>query len=235
MSIANAQDRISRYPVVRHSYSALTTFETCPRQYEGTYITKELKFIPNPATKHGTDVHKAIEDMFNLGTPLPAEFEIYRPLIDKVRRLTKSATSVLVEKKLAVDVNKQPTDFDAEDVWVRGIADLIVLKGTTAIAIDWKTGKMRDSLDQLILMGLFIFEHYPHINTVFAALAWLKVGQTTRLTMHRHGMASLWLQWEDRYLRLAKAVKAGEFIPTPNGLCNGWCGLTSCEHWRERK
>ena len=41
---------------------------------------------------------------------------------------------------MALTYNKTPCDFKSEDRWVRGIADLVIVDGTTCFYIDYKTG-----------------------------------------------------------------------------------------------
>ena len=226
---------VRTFPMVRHSYSAMNTFETCPRMYEAQYITGEIKFVSNEATDYGTVVHKAIENLFKHGTELPPEFEIYKSVTDGVTKLTKTATNVLVEFQMALDIDKQPCNFDDLDCWVRGIADLVIIKGNSAIILDWKTGKMRPSHDQMILMSLMLFEHFQHLVSIHSSLVWLKVSQLTKLNMYRNSMKSMWMKWEDRYIKLAKAVHDNKFPMQPNGLCKGWCGLTTCTNWSPKQ
>ena len=43
------------------SHSSLSTFETCPRQYEARYILKTLPYQETVATAWGNAAHDALE------------------------------------------------------------------------------------------------------------------------------------------------------------------------------
>lgn len=220
--------------IIRHSYSALTNFETCPRKYKGRYLDN----IPEDygqAAKDGNRAHEAIEQLFKSNIPLPAEFSPYRGITDKYKKLAANSERCLPEFKMAVDYNKQPCAWDRETCWIRGIADLVLIRGTTAVVLDWKTGKPKEMRDQIMLMGLLLMEHMPSINTIYGYLIFLRYNHSSKLVMFRPSKDGLWDKWEQRYNKLAEAYQHNNFPPKPNGLCNGWCAVTSCEHWREKR
>ena len=51
------------------SYSALTSYETCPKRYQLTRVTKQVTEPQTEATRWGNEVHKALE--------LLSEFELF--------------------------------------------------------------------------------------------------------------------------------------------------------------
>jgi RecB family exonuclease len=66
-----------------------------------------------------------------------------------------------------------PCAWTAPDVWVRGIADLLIVNddNLTARVVDYKTGNNKyPDREQLKLMALMVFAHHPHIRKVNAAL-----------------------------------------------------------------
>ena len=44
--------------------------------------------------------------------------------------------------------------------WYRGIADVLKIAGSVALAVDWKTGKVIDDAPQLALLAACIFAHH---------------------------------------------------------------------------
>ena len=51
------------------SYSSLTNFETCPRQFKLLKIDKVVPFKETEAIRHGNEVHKALELRLKDKTP----------------------------------------------------------------------------------------------------------------------------------------------------------------------
>jgi len=120
---------------VTWSFSALKTFQQCARRYQHQYVLKDVKDSGNEATLYGTLVHEAIEDHLNGKTPLPEQHAKFMPAVKKVEDMDGDR---YVEYKMALDYNLRPCDFDSADRFVRGIADVLVVNGTTARVLDWK-------------------------------------------------------------------------------------------------
>ena len=121
------------------SYSGLKDFEGCARRYHEVKVLKRYPFRDTPQTLYGKDVHKAIEDYGRHGTPLPAAFAQYRPVVDAI--LAKPGRK-LFEYEMGVTSDLRPCGFKDENVWVRGIADFVSIddENLTAWVVDWKTG-----------------------------------------------------------------------------------------------
>ena len=76
-----------------------------------------------------------------------------------------------VEYEMALRFDKTPCDFNDEDRWVRGIADLVIVDGDCAFIVDYKTGsKKYPDPKQLRLMSLMAFTHFPDIQKIKAGL-----------------------------------------------------------------
>ena len=73
------------------SYSALTAFETCPRRFELTRVTRQVKEPQTEATIWGNEVHKALELFAKDGKPLPKNLKSMR---DTLRRYSLTKVSV---------------------------------------------------------------------------------------------------------------------------------------------
>ena len=117
------------------SYSALTAFETCPRRY---YLTRVSKEVPDPmgeAAKWGNVVHKHLENRVANKTPLPPELARFEPVIAK---LETTPGQLSAETKYTLDYNLKPTTWFAKNAWVRSIVDLQHDQGETVVALDWK-------------------------------------------------------------------------------------------------
>ena len=75
----------------------------------------------------------------------------------------------------------EPCGFYADNVWWRGIADLVILDADNHIAwvVDYKTGKSARYADkgQLELMALATFKHFPVVKEVRAGLLFVVCNQ----------------------------------------------------------
>lgn len=67
------------------SYSALTAFETCPRRFQLTRVTKQVRESQTKATVWGNKVHKALEDFARSGKPLTPDLEKYAKYVKKIQ------------------------------------------------------------------------------------------------------------------------------------------------------
>ena len=101
-------------------YSALKTFQQCPKQYYHQYVVKDLPKQESEATIYGTQVHKAIEDHLNGIEQLPDVHAKFLPAVQNAERMQGDKC---VEHKMALDHNLRPCDFDSPDRFVRGIVD----------------------------------------------------------------------------------------------------------------
>ncbi len=155
------------------SHSSLKDFEGCQRRYHEVKVLKKYPFQETEATRYGNKVHEAIEFYIRDKTPIPPEYAQFQPVVDAM--LSKSGR-VLAEHEMALTVDLKPTGWKSPDVWVRGIADILIVndENLTAWVGDWKTGNNKyPDRDQLVLMSLMVFAHFPHIRKVNSALLFI--------------------------------------------------------------
>ena len=153
------------------SYSALTAYETCPKRYQLTRVTKQVVEPQKEATKWGNDVHKALELFAKGQKPLPSSLEDYAKYVRKIQNIEGKR---VVEERVALTKNFRKTTWMAKDVWVRGVIDIGVIGSNTAYLLDWKTGKHRPDSDQLKLFAALAFAIYPWVSKVVTGFIWLK-------------------------------------------------------------
>ena len=213
---------------VTWSYSALTAFETCPRRYQLTRVTKQVVEPQTQATIYGNQVHKALEDYAKQGKALPEHLKNCKKYIDKVKRMKGK---LVVEERLALNKHFQPTKWMAKDVWVRGIIDLGVVGSKEALLLDWKTGKHRPDSYQLMLFAAFAFSFYPWIDKVTTGFIWLKDTKFDKETFTRDQVTEIWNEFLPRVKRLELAFDDDRWQAKPSGLCKNWCpvGRNLCE------
>lgn len=211
------------------SYSALTAFETCPKRYQLTRVTKQVVEKQTEATLWGNKVHKALE-LFALGKqPLPEEMQEYGRYVEKI--LSYEGRRV-VEERVALTKDFRPTTWMAKDVWVRGIIDIGVVGSETAYLLDWKTGKHRPDSDQLKLFAALAFAKYPWVSKVVTGFIFLKPKKFEKEKFTRKQLPEIWNDFMPRLSRLAIASAEDKWLPKPSGLCKNWCpvGRSLCEY-----
>jgi len=210
------------------SYSALTAFETCPRRFQLTRVTKQVKEPQNEASIWGNRVHKALEEYAKGKKAMPPEMAEYGRYVDKI--LSYDGKRV-IEEKVALDKSLRPVKWFDKNVWVRGIIDIGVVGSEKAYLLDWKTGKRKPDNDQLMLFAALAFAKYPWINTVTTGFVWLKESKFDKDTFTREQLGEIWDEFLPRLSRLAVAYNEDKWIPKPSGLCRNWCPVGSklCE------
>jgi CRISPR/Cas system-associated exonuclease Cas4 (RecB family) len=216
------------------SFSRLSTFESCPQKFDYLYVSKTTKDSDNEFTIYGTRVHEALEKYGRARTgtvadeaaaalddppPLSDDLKKFAPLVD---RILQQGGAHLFEHQLAITRAKAPCDWFAGDVWIRGIADVLVVDGARAWCIDWKTGKPKDNPTQLQLFAALIFAHFPEVQEVRTSFIWLNHDDVTNATYTRRMEPHLWLALEPRFDRVQEVVDLGVYKTKPSGLCK-WC------------
>ena len=210
------------------SFSSIKLYETCPRKYHAEKIEKLYPFKDTDATIYGKEVHLAAEEYIRDSKPLPPGHAQFKPLLDSLNNIKGDK---LCEEKMALTEDLTPTKFLAKNVWVRGIADLIIVNGENARVVDYKTGSAKyPDVGQLELMALMVFAHYPEVQNVKAALIFMLHDKIVKATFSRDDELSLWAKWRAKYDALAASYESDNFPPNPNGLCRNWCTVQHCEY-----
>jgi len=206
------------------TYSRLTAFETCPKQFYHLKVLRDFKDPPNAASEWGGRVHSAFENFIDYAVPLPTGMQQWAPILDKFLALKGKH---LVEYKYAIDSAFKPTEWDG--AWSRGIADFLVRGKCTSVQVDWKTGKMKPS-EQLALYAAYEFHENPEVETVHTAFVWLKLKKITKETYTREQLSGIWDNLLPRVRKLESAYERDSWPARPSGLCREWCSVTTCNH-----
>lgn len=209
------------------SYSALSAFETCPRQYYETKVSREVVEQASEALTWGTTAHEAMEKRVKAGTPLPPALESHEPLIKK---LTSRPGQIEVERRLAFNRQMKSVDFFAPDVWVRGVFDFALRQKNQALIVDWKTGKRRMPNDQLKLFALFGLYEFPLLDRIDTAFYWLNMKKLDIESFFQEDKTKLWEVFLPRVERFEAAFHHENFPARPSGLCKRWCPCLTCPH-----
>lgn len=210
------------------SYSALSSFETCPKKHFHTRVLKDVKDPPGDAAVWGTKVHKAFElRVKEPGVPLPPELMAYEPIL---ARLAGASGTVWTEQQIALTKDFKQTEWFAKDTWFRIVIDLLVINGDHALAVDYKTGKQSDDFGQLELTAAVVMTLWPEIQTVTGAYLWLKDQMVTKDAWARGHVPGIWNKNLARLDSFNIAYYTNTWPATPNGLCKRWCPVLQCPH-----
>ena len=214
---------------VTWSHSALKDFEGCPRRYHEVKVLNNYAFQETEATYYGKEFHIAAEVYIRDGVPLPPQFSYAQEVLDAL--LVKPGRK-LCEYEMGITPDLQPCSFNDKGRWVRGIADLLIIDddNLTATVVDYKTGNNRyPDLDQLKLMSLMVFKHFPHIRRVKSALLFVVKNDMVKSSMALDDADAEWWKYRERVAKLEQCFDTGVWNPKSSALCP-WCPVKSCEY-----
>ena len=151
--------------VIRWSYSKLSTYESCPKQFYYMYIAKLKPFVEVPAMVRGKKIHNLADD-YVLGKikNLPKELKVYSSEFVMLK-----AAGGTAEYDMSFTKNLKPCSWnDWSNVWCISKLDSVCRLSTDEAAfIDYKTGKVYDTHhDQSDVYALSMFVHWPKVKDV---------------------------------------------------------------------
>jgi len=214
------------------SFSALTSFETCPKQFWHMRIKRDFKDEGNENSAFGTHVHDSIAQYFLKNKKLPLDISYIKPIIDVYKKAAFRETHI--ELKLAINQKYKPVAWMAPDVYCRAIVDAGFVQGPKALLVDWKTGKMKPDSEatQLRLSAVMFMLFEPDVNEVTMRYVWLmNNGKTTTFKMTRDDIPAVWNELAPRLRRYQHAHQHDEFPANPSGLCRKYCPITTCPYY----
>lgn len=216
---------------VKWSFSSLKEYLNCPKQYEEVKVKKNFTKSVTPQMLYGTEVHKALEDYVADGKELQKNYQRFKPVLDTLLEIPGQRYP---EHRMAVTEERKPCTFGAQDYWVRGIADLLVVDGATAYVVDYKTGSNRyPDLDQLKLMALLTFANFEDVTHVKAGLLFVMHDSFITEDYEVKDIDKLWEPFIYKTTRLKLSFENNSWPANPTPLC-GWCPVRTCEFHKER-
>lgn len=212
--------------VVHWSFSSLKDFIGCPRRYHEIKVAKNFETKITEALTYGKEVHSALEHYVKDGKALPVNYQRFQEMLNALMQIPGER---FCEYEMALLPDKTPCYFDDPQRWVRGIADLLVINGEIAYVIDYKTGNDKyPDLDQLKLMALMVFAHFPDVKRVKGALLFVLKNNLISEDYERGQMDVLWDTFLPKVKRLELAYKSNEWPANPSPLCR-FCAVSTCE------
>ena len=207
---------------VSMSFSKLNNFENCPKRFYYTYIdTGALPQVETEQMKRGTRVHNSLELYGRTGDAqhLTTESKKYKDVVD---RILSASGDKYYEFNMAITKSKDICSWDSPNLWLRGIADVLIVDGSTAHCLDYKTGKVKNDSTQLQIFSLLTFAHFPKVEEVNTGYLWLAHDELSAMTYSRSYLSSFWESIEARIDKVYEAIETDTFPTRPTKLC-GWC------------
>ena len=214
---------------VQWSHSGLKQYETCARQYYEVKILKRYPREETEQTAYGTRLHEQAELLVKDGKPLDPAFKFMQPAMDNLLAMPGRKYP---EYDMALTHDLNPCAYKSPDYWVRGIADLVIVDddNLTARVFDYKSGgdKYPDT-DQLTLMSLMVFRHFPHVRHVTSGLLFVLRNTVVKHKVSREQEQNLWWKYRERVGSIALSHGNESWPPTQSGLCKRYCVCKDCE------
>lgn len=211
------------------SYSSISLFQQCPRKYYRLRVKKDIVEPPQQHLIYGTEVHQAAEDYVCNDKSLDPRYAFLKPTLDALKALPGMK---LCEYEMGLTKDFEPCGFKDENVWFRGIADLLIIDEDRAHLIDYKTSKSSQYADrkQLELLALLVFKHFPYIKSIKAGLVFVVAEDLVKAAYTDDIQEKAWSKWLPEIQRLEKAMETDVWNAVPNFTCRKFCPVTDCEH-----
>lgn len=212
------------------SYSSLKQFETCPNQYAEITVRKNFKNVFTSARgDYGDRLHKAADNYVHHGGVLESDFAYLQPTLDVLRSVEGEKYT---EHKMGVTHDGSPVEWNHPDRWFQGMADLVIV-GDSPVArvLDYKTGDIKYAdTDQLELMALLVFAHFPHVKYVKGCLLFVLSQKPRDRNVDIKEIERLYQKYRERDAKRLAAIEADTFPMKESGLCRKHCVVISCPH-----
>ena len=205
------------------SFSRYSTYVKCAllAYYKFILKLKEPKPLSTSPLGRGKIIHKEAE-LYSTGQTkrMPASLELFA---DEFKALRKVKKKLQVEQQLACDRDWEQSDWFDGSTWFRAVLDCMYVDGDTLVVIDYKTGKLKQEVEQLELYAIIGFIYGPeHITKVRCEFWFLDQGEIvpeqgavfTRAEALK--LRKLWVK------KTKKMLADGTFAPNPGDACR-WC------------
>lgn len=215
------------------SYSALTAFETCPKKFAATRVFKTYKEPEGEQLIYGNRVHKSLELRVRNGQALPADLVHMETTLQKLLALGTATAEESIGLDRAyhqTDYFDKPTTKPEHRVWLRMKADLQLMlhSAPVAILLDYKTGKIKEDLDQLELFAAVTFALHPEVQEVRTGYWWTNENRIDPTPFKPQEAPVIWQKFLPRVKVLENAYQTNAWTARPSGLCREHCPVTEC-------
>jgi hypothetical protein len=224
------------------SYSTWSAFQKCKYKVYLEKVEKREQLVREVggAKEHpldrGTRVHDAAEIFVKGEVEMIQELKGFAPEFLHLRDLY-DAGLVELEGDWAFKSDWKPTAWMSKDAWLRAKLDALVIYGTEAVAIDYKTGKSWGNevahATQGQLYQLLTFLKHPELTSVSVEFWYTDQNEITKSHFTREKGMRFFNTWQQRGDSVTKET---EFRANPSDHACKWCpfgrnvGTGSCEY-----
>jgi hypothetical protein len=135
-----------------------------------------------------------------------------------------------VEKELVLNDELVPTTWWATDAWLRSKLDVMIIRGDTAIVMDWKTGKRNPDFFQMQIFAAQVLKHYPDVHKVVTILTWLKNMSQDFEYYNRETINKSWTTIMEKIRRIHDSLDHDNWPARPSGLCRFCPARHNCDY-----
>lgn len=211
------------------SWSALNSFETCPKRHFLTKIVKAFPEKQNPQMIAGQQFHRALELRIERGKSLPKEMQSCESTVRMLEEAAAKGGTLVAERKIGVTEDLKECEYFDKNVWLRVVLDAQLDIGPWSMIIDWKTGKIKEDYDQLALSAAVKFALSPETERVTTGYFWFQENRITQEKFVRADAVGIWRNILPRVNKMREAIENNDFPPKQSGLCREHCPCVNCE------
>lgn len=197
------------------SYSRISLYEQCPAKMYYKTIAK-LQEAERAALKGGLDAHKDGEDYLKGKLKkVPKKYEAFVPEMVALKKHKAES-----ELEWAFTRGWSLTGWWDKDCWMRVKTDAVYTEKTSAVVVDFKTGRRYDDKheDCAGLYALATGTVYPKVQRINVEYFYLDIKKENKAVylFKKNDLASLRADWERRAARIERDDK---FLPRLNKYC----------------
>lgn len=233
-----SQKPLTAFPAI--SSSDIENYEGCPKRWHLKRILRDerFKFHVTEAITHGNLTHERLERYVKYDEVLP-DHVLY--LVPFFAYLREQGYTLYAELEVAITKDWQPTSFWAKDCYLRGKVDLIALKDTTAIVVDYKTGKEKNARykdDTQLQIYSAVLMSVLGLTEVSSYFFWTATQGSDKHSLTTETFEDVKADITRRIDRMKDAYDNEQFPARTSPLC-GWCpALDTCEeasYYKEKR
>lgn len=210
------------------SFSRVQTYKKCPAMYEWQYILgNKDERGPGPAAERGTRIHNSIEQAFLTRNLNLLDVEVPTKIRSILQMCMHDVTSEMCETRpemvFALTRDWEPTEFEAEDAYVRGFMDGVFVYEDKVLIHEYKTGKEYDEhAEQKQLYAMVAMIMFPEIQEVEVIGVYIDQCKLKPTTYSRAHLNSMKFTWQRQIDKMAIAS-----YPTRPGMHCRWCNKSA--------
>jgi len=207
------------------SFSRVQTYKKCPASYEWQYVLGNRDdYNPGPAALRGTRIHESIEQAFLQNDVTLLDDEIPSKIIGTLlEHHDRVDCECRPEMEFALTKDWEPTEFEAEDAYVRGFMDNVFIYPDKVIVHEYKTGNIYDEhAEQKQLYALVALVLWPNVEEVQVVGVYIDKSKVVPTTYSRAHLPSMKFMWQREIDKLSLPM-----YPARPGMHCRWCPKSS--------